>query len=216
MVYLFLGADLKAKDAKLAQIKTAVLTSPGASLFDLETLDAHGLQPDVLKKALITLPVINPKRLVIVHNIHKLKVADISSLMTFLKGPSELIDLILETSELSLKEDHKVMVPLCTVQVFDLPKKPGTFQVTRLMTEGRQKEALHTLNEVFLSEHPLRILGGIGSFWGKDGRRLAPRSFELGLKVLEEADVNIKRNRLDPQYAVEKVVVELSVLLKNR
>ncbi len=217
MVYLLLGPDLKAKDAKISQIKSAVFKSPDALLFDLETIDAQGLQTDVLKKALITLPVVNPKRLVIVNNIHKLKNQDIASLIDFLKNPGGSIDLILETNDAVLKGDQKDITSLCTTQVFDLPKKADIFQVTRLMTAGRQKEALNTLSDVFAGgDHPLRVLGGLGTFWGKDGRRLAPKTFELGLKALEEADVNIKRSRLDPQYAVEKVVVELSGFFVHR
>ncbi len=216
MVHLLLGADLKSKDSKIAQIKSSSFRSADALLFDVETLDAHGMGENVLKKALITLPVINAKRLVIIHNVHKLKSADIASLTNFLKDPGAHVDVVLETSEDSLKADFKGITAHCTAQTFDLPRNPDVFGVTKLMAAGRQKEALNTLSQVFINDHPLRVLGGLGVFWGKDGRRLAPQAFEAGLKALEEADANIKRSRLDPQYAVEKVVVELSGLLARR
>lgn len=216
MVYLLLGADFKAKDAHLAKIKSDKFKTPDALLFDVEILDAIGITTDAFKKALITLPVISPKRLVILHNAHKLKSADIASLGLFVQKPSLHMDLILETSEDSLKSEWKAIVNVCSCQTFALPPKANVFDMTKLMTTGRQKDALNLLSQFYQDGiHPLQILGGLAWFWGKDGRRLAPTAFELGLKALEEADVNIKRSRLDSHYAVEKVVVELSGLLSS-
>ena len=53
------------------------------------------------------------------------------------------------------------------------------------------------------------------SFTGKEGKTLGKERFERGLKALEEADLNIKRSRLNPQHAVEKAVVELGLLLRR-
>jgi DNA polymerase III delta subunit len=60
--------------------------------------------------------------------------------------------------------------------------------------------------------HPLQVMGALVWYWGKEGRHLGKERFGRGLKALEEADLNIKRSRLDPQYAVEKLVVELGLL----
>lgn len=216
MVYLLLGADLKAKDARIAAIKSSLFKSSEAHVFDLEALDAAGIPPDALKKALITLPVINPKRLVVLRNAHKLKTDDLASLRRFVISPSDHVDLVLESSEGAMKADWKDIVPLCSSQVFALPAKPNVFDMTKLMTAGKQKDALNMLSG-FLADgtHPLQILGGLAWFWAKDGRRLAPECFESGLKSLEEADLNIKRSRLDEYFAVEKAVVELCGLLSR-
>lgn len=217
MVYLLLGSDLKAKDSAIAKIKANVFKTPNAHLFDLENLDAHHIGEDVLKKALITLPVVNPKRLVIVNNIHKLKAQDTASLLTFVKSPQTTIELVLESSETTFKGDLKNIMPFCSTQVLEPGPKANVFDMTKLMTAGKPKEALLTLSTLFQDGvHPLQILGGLAWFWGKDGRRLAPIGFEEGLKALEEADVNIKRSRLDANFAVEKVVVTLGLLLSRR
>ena len=55
-------------------------------------------------------------------------------------------------------------------------------------------------------------MGALVWYWGKEGKACGKERFERGLKALEEADLNIKRSRLDPQYAVEKLVVELGLL----
>jgi DNA polymerase III delta subunit len=216
MVYLFLGADLKTKDIKISQIKKSLFKSVEAHHYDFESLDAIGIAPDTLKKALMTLPVLNPTRLVILYNVHKLKIADIASLLHFVKNPPENIDLILETGELTLKGDFKEIVPLCQAQVCDAGNKANVFDMTKLMVRGQDKDALLMLSGFYQEgTHPLQILGGLAWFWGKDGRRLAAPQFENGLKALEDADINIKRSRLDAHFAVEKVVVELTGLFRS-
>jgi DNA polymerase III delta subunit len=217
MIYLLLGEDLKSKDAKIAQIKSKFLTQPQALNFDFESIDGHGLSTDVLKKALVTLPVIAPKRLIVVRNVHKLKAADVLVLMQFLRTPADYADVILESSETTLKGDLKEAAALCTTTVFGNAPQGNVFDMTKLMAAGRGKEALNMLNNLYLEgTHPLQIMGGLVWFWGKEGRSLGKEKFEQGLKALEAADLNIKRSRLDPEYAVEKLIVELMELLGRR
>jgi len=217
MNYLLLGEDLKAKDTRMAEIRSKYFKDPQALHFDLESLDAQGLAADTLKKSLITLPVLSPKRLVIVRNAHKLKAADTAVLMQFLRQPNAQVDVILESSQTELKGELKDAAGLCTSAVFGRGPQANVFDMTRLMTAGKAKDALNML-EGFYAEgvHPLQIMGGLVWYWGKEGRALPREKFERGLKNLEEADLNIKRSRLEPEYAVEKVVVELTGLLRSR
>lgn len=214
MAHLLLGEDLKAKDAKIAQLRSAVFKDPQALNFDFESLDAFGLAADILKKSLITLPVLSPKRLVLLRNVHKLKAADAAVLVQFLQHPADHVDLVLESSETTLKGDLKEVAALCAVTVFGAGTRDNVFDMTRLMGAGRAKEALHMLNGLYTDGvHPLQIMGGLVWYWGKEGRALPKERFQRGLRSLEEADLNIKRSRLDPEYAVEKAVVELTALL---
>ena len=57
--------------------------------------------------------------------------------------------------------------------------------------------------------YPLQMMGALVWYWGKEGKALGPQRFEKGLKALEEADLNIKRSRFLPEYALEKLIVEL-------
>lgn len=214
MAYLFLGEDLKAKDARISQIKSKFFSNPEAVHFDFESLDAAGLGPDIFKKALLTLPVVAAKRLVLVRNIHKFKSADIAALLQFLSAPAEHVELVLESSEGSLKGELKTVAAKCQTVVLGDAAGASVFDMTKLMGAGRAKEALAMLNDFYKSgTHPLQIMGALVWFWGKNGRALDQQKFERGLRALEEADVNIKRSRLDPEYAVEKAVVELTGLL---
>ena len=96
------------------------------------------------------------------------------------------------------------------------PEAPSVFDMTKLMTAHRSGEALKMLDGFYRADvHPLAVMGALVWYWGKEGKAAGRERFERGLKALEEADLNIKRSRLDPQYAVEKLVVELGLLRRN-
>ena len=82
---------------------------------------------------------------------------------------------------------------------------------------GTTYETLFKMMNEFYNQgmYPLQMMGALVWYWGKEGRALGPQRFERGLKALEEADLNIKRSRLLPEYAIEKLVVELVELQKQ-
>jgi DNA polymerase III delta subunit len=217
MIYLFLGDDLPAKDAGIAEIKNKFFKNSQEALnFDFDNLDARELGADTLKQAFLTLPVIIPHRLIILHQVHKLKSADIQVLINFCQKPAKHCDVILESTENTLKGDLKDLILLSKAVVMVRPEGPNVFDMTKLITANRSNEALKMLDGFYRADvHPLQIMGALVWYWGKEGKLLGKERFERGLKALEEADLNIKRSRLNPQYAVEKLVVELGLLLRR-
>ncbi|MBI3314604.1 MAG: hypothetical protein HYZ86_01505 [Candidatus Omnitrophica bacterium] len=216
MVYLFLGDDLARKDTQISSLKKTFFKNPQAVFFDYESLDTITLSVDILKKSLITLPVLSAKRLVVVRNVHQLKAADIAVLSAFLKKPPGHVDLVLESAEVALKGELKGHAASCRRVVFSTASPGNAFDMARLMTAGKAKEALKMLNGLYdHGTHPLQVMGALVWYWGKEGRGLGTDKFERGLKALEEADLNIKRTRLKPEYAVEKAVVELMAIRRN-
>jgi DNA polymerase III delta subunit len=211
MIYLFLGEDIAAKDAKIAEIKQKLFNhSQDALAFDFDNLDAKDIKDNALTKAFMTLPVIAPKRLIILRQIHKLKAGDIESLFNYCKKPGDQCDVILESTEKTLKGDLKDLPMHAKGFVFGDTKEKSVFDMTRLMSWGRPADALKMLDEFYRSNmHPLQIMGALVWYWGKEGRAFGQERFERGLQALEEADLNIKRSRMDPEHAVEKLVVEL-------
>ena len=217
MIYLFLGDDLSAKDARITEIKNKFFkNSQEALAFDFDNLDAKELGTDTLKQAFLTLPVIAPHRLIIVRQIHKLKSADIQVLTNFCQKPAKYCDVILESTENTLKGDLKDLPLYCKGVVMGKAEGPNVFDMTRLITSNRSGDALKMLDGFYTENvHPLQIMGALVWYWGKEGKACGKERFERGLKALEEADLNIKRSRLNPQYAVEKLVVELGLLLRR-
>ena len=217
MIYLFLGDDLPAKDIKITEIKNKLFkNSQEALAFDFDNLDAKELGDDALQKAFLTLPVIAPHRLIVLRQVHKLKAAEIKVLIGFCQNPAKYCDVILESSENTLKGDLKDLPLYAKGAVMAKPEGPNAFDMTKLISARRSGDALKMLDGFYRADvHPLQIMGALVWFWGKDGKVLGRERFERGLKALEEADLNIKRSRLEPQYAVEKLVVELGQLFSR-
>ena len=114
MIYLFLGDDLAAKDARIAEIKNKFFKdSQEAMAFDFDNLDAKELGTDALKQAFLTLPVVAPHRLIILRQIHKLKSADVQVLINFCQKPAKHCDVVLESGENTLKGDLKDLPLVC-------------------------------------------------------------------------------------------------------
>ena len=215
MIYLLLGEDNQAKDKKIIEIKAVALEHPEASFFDFESLDAFHLTAAELKKSLLALPAFSAKRLILIRHIHKLKLEAAQLIEAFAKSNDKTCDLILETNE-GIKSPLKEMVPFMKVFSLGVKKQAGVFDITDLMKIGKTTDALKKLHELFdQGEYPLKMIGGLLWYWGKEGRSLGPQKFERGLKAFESADLNIKRSRLMPEYALEKLVVELVELQKR-
>lgn len=217
MIYLFLGDDLAAKDARITEIKNKFFKdSEEAKAFDFDNLDARELGENALKQAFLTLPVIAPVRLILLRQVHKLKSADIQVLINFCQKPAKHCDVILESTENTLKGDLKDLPLYVKGMVWAKPEGPNVFDMTKLITAHRSTEALKMLDGFYHADvHPLQIMGALVWYWGKEGKACGRERFERGLKALEEADLNIKRSRLEPRYAVEKLVVELGLLLRR-
>ncbi|MBF0504210.1 MAG: hypothetical protein HQL14_03810 [Candidatus Omnitrophica bacterium] len=214
MIYLFLGDDLARKDARIAEIRNKLFkNSQEALAFDFDNFDAKELPDEKLKKAFLTLPVVAPYRLIVLRQAHRLKASDVKVLLDFCKKPAEYCELILESSERILKDDLKDVALYAKGEVFALAEGPNAFDMTRLITAGRSADALKMLHQLYQEHVPdLKIMGALVWYWGKEGRICGKERFERGLQALQEADLNIKRSRLEPHYAVEKLVVELGLL----
>jgi len=214
MTYTFIGPDLPKKDAKITELKTKIFTDPSAMSFDYEVLYAHKLDSDTLKKSLLSLPHIAPKRLIVLHQCERLKDHNLEIVLEFLKNQPKTTVLVLDFDDLDLKSAlFGKLKPLTDVSFFGGGKALNVFDMTRAIGNRNPADALKIFYELLDNNtHPLQILGGVVWWWGKERDRVSAQRFQQGLMVLEEADLNIKRSRLKPEYAIEKVIVELASL----
>lgn len=215
MHYLLLGDDTLAKDKKILEIKKKFFPSPEAFSFDYELLHGHKLEPDTLKKALITLPVIAPQRLILIRQVSKLTAANKQLILDFLRNKQPHAILVLDSDE---GEDRDAftsqLTKNCQVFRFGEGVKQNVFDMTKAVALRKPIEALSILANLFSQgTQPLQIMGGIVWFWGKNKGRLSKVKFRQGLLALQEADINIKRTRLKPEHALEILVVKLCSLL---
>ena len=214
MIYLLLGEDTQLKDQKIAEIKKKVLTSKEAHDFDYEVLHALKLDSATLKKTLIALPAVSKKRLIVIRTIQKLDAHNKELILDFIQKNNDYADLILDSDEADLKDSFITKIS-AKAQVLNFSKgsQQNVFDMTRAISTYNPTQALKILENLFMQGiHPLQIMGGVVWFWGKNRGRVSNDQFKKGLVLLQETDFNIKRSRLDPEQAIEVLVVKLCSL----
>ena len=215
MFYLFIGDDFLAKDQKISEAKKKALPTSAARQLDCETLYAEQCSRDDLIKSFVSLPVASAKRLVIVRNCHKLKEDKKEAILTYLKRKDIPIDVILDfDEEPSDKNFLKTALSFSQVLYFKTQPVKNLFDMTNAMSARKPAEALKNLSELLKEgNHPLQVLGGMIWFWGKKKGSVSGEYFRRGLLAIAQADLNIKRSKIEPQYALEILVLKLCSLI---
>lgn len=214
-IIMILGDDPSPKEKKLAALKEQCLTSADALKLDYDSLDAYKLSPRVLQETLLALPAVAGRRLVIVRNCQHLTKPVKDVLAAYAAAPFEHLMLVLEAARIPasdpfVKKFHK------KAEIFDFSKggKQNVFDMTKAISARQTAEALRILSELLKEgDQPLQIMGALVWFWREIQNRLSQARYVQGLQFLQEADLNIKRSRLYPDYALELVVVQLTGLL---
>ncbi|MBP9853396.1 MAG: hypothetical protein KBD53_00850 [Candidatus Omnitrophica bacterium] len=213
MMYLLKGDDYQAKEQKLDELRNKILSSPDARRFDYDNLDATKLSPEDLKKSFLTLPVVNKQRLIIIRHIQKTSAQNQNIILDFLKTNSKDCILIADCSEMSQKGFLDKLEKSATVLTFGGRKKLSVFDMKMSIGSGNSREALNVLSALINEgNHPLQLMGGVVWIWGDQKKRISSANFQQGLKELKEADLNMKRSRLPPEYALEVLITKLCLL----
>ena len=211
MTYLFNGYDLHKKDAKLSDLKAKFFKNPSALAFDFEIASAHKLDSDDLKKSLLAIPHLTAQRMVVLRQCEKLSEHNREMILEFVQQDSKTVVLVLDYDDMDVKSSfYSKLKPFVQFISFGQEKVLNVFDMTRAMTARDAAGAIKMLHELMENNtHPLQIMGGLVWYWSKERERLSTDRFQKGLAILQEGDLNIKRSRMKPEYAVEKVVVEL-------
>ena len=214
MTYLLLGSDGPAKDLQITEIKKKVV-DVDTFQFDCEVLHANKLDPADLKKALLALPALAKKRLVVIRTIEKFNQQNKDIILTFLKQDQPHVDVILDSNEAELSNAFlKDVAQFAKVIQFKKEIPANVFDMTNAIAAQKTTQALKILGDLLAADiHPLQIMGGLVWFWGKSKNRVRNENFHQGLRVLQDTDLNIKRSRLKPEHALEVLVVKLSSLI---
>jgi DNA polymerase III delta subunit len=217
MLYILLGEDRLGKDQRIAEFKTKICSKPDALLFDYEVLYGSNLDPADFKKSLLTLPSIAATRLMILKAVHKLSTHNKDLILEFIEGKNDHVCLVLDVDDAETKNAFLTkLMTRAKVEEFASRKKSNVFDMTRAMSSRNPSEALRILNQLYTEgNHPLQIMGGLVWFWGRSKVSLPAGRFKKGLLLLQEADMNIKRTRLDPEYALEVLVTKLCSLISG-
>ncbi|MBL8014144.1 MAG: hypothetical protein JNN05_09880 [Candidatus Omnitrophica bacterium] len=212
MTYLFIGHDLVKKDAKIADLKSKLFKDPSSLAFDFEMISGHKLDSDDLRKSLLSLPQMSTQRMVVVRQCEKLSEHNREILLDFMAQDFKAFVLVLDYDEIDVRSAFFTKIkPHVQTVTFGSEKALNVFDMTKAISSRDAAGAMKILHELLVNNtHPLQIMGGLVWYWSKEREKLSVQRFEKGLKVLQEGDLNIKRSRLKAEYAVEKVVVELT------
>lgn len=214
MTYLFVGRELSKKDAKINELKSKNFKDPSSLTFDFEGLSGHKLDSDDLRKALLALPQTAAQRMVVIRQCEKLNEHNRGIVLDIVSQQIKSLVLVLDYDELDVRSAFFTKIkPLVQMTTFGVDKSLNVFDMTKAISARDAAGAMKILHELIQNNtHPLQIMGGLVWFWSKEREHLSVQRFHKGLMILQEGDLNIKRSRLRPEYAVEKVVVELSSL----
>ncbi|HNV23336.1 MAG TPA: hypothetical protein PLH56_00610 [Candidatus Omnitrophota bacterium] len=227
MLCLLLGDDRIAKDQKIDALKKKYLPSLEALSFDYISVQVHQkLDPDGLKKKLLDLPAVAKKRVVLLTMAQKLNDQHKQIIIDFLKTSHDHLILIIDSDQEDSKNAFiKELKYHAQKEIFFFSTgvKKTVWNMIDAIKARKQAEALNILSQLFddVQEAPvasaLKIMGALIWAWGdmKKHRRLSSEQFKKGLLVLQEADLNIKRTRMDVIHAVEICVIKLSCLLTS-
>ncbi len=213
--HLFSGPDRQAKDQKILSLKSRWLTSSEALAFDFQTFYGSKLDLDAFQQSLASLPVSASKRVVILYDCAKLSARHQDFLKSYLANPYAHVVLILDTDEGDLKTAFFKAIAGHVEQVrFGVTASKSVFDVTKALSQNQPADALKHMKELMDDgQHPLQLIGGILWFWKNNQLRLTADKKEKGLRLIQEADLNIKRSRLTAEQSVEVLVVKLSCLM---
>jgi len=209
-VYLFVGQDVPSKDKIIHKIKEESLPA-NLEDFNFDRLYASDLTLKELQEKLLCLPVHSKKRVIIINNAQKLS-ADIKKFISaYVRKPQAQIILILDMDKAEPDDGFVNSIVSYATTYRKEEVRLDTFSLFRqieLKKPGSSLRMLHQLLEK--GERPERILGGLRYAW--ESRSPDPLETRKRLRLLLLCDIDIKTGRLRPDFALEKLVINLCCL----
>jgi DNA polymerase III delta subunit len=214
LVYLFIGEDSFSKDIKIKRLKEEFL-SKKTEHFNLDILYAKELTLFTLQERLLSLPIKSKKRIIIIKDIQNLKEDVKEFILGYVKKPEDRILLILDINKSSPRDDFvRQLIRHAQTHRFKESFNLDTFTLSRSIDFKKTAHALWVLSQLLKNgEKPERILGGLRYSW--ENSVIHSLETRRKLKVLLNCDIDIKTGRLKPDFALERLVVNLCSLVKS-
>lgn len=212
-VYLFIGQDNSSKDTRLNKLKEELL-QPHTQHFNLDTLYARELTLKDLQEKLLSLPLGSKKRVIIIKDCQRLKEDVKEFIITYVKKPGAHVALVMDINKYSSRDKFIGEVSKYS-EVCRFKEDPyvDTFALSRAIDARKPNFALGVLNQLLRNgEKPERILGGLRYSW--ENNRSSVSQARKKLALLLACDIDIKTGRLRPDFALEKLVVNLCCFTK--
>lgn len=208
MIYLFIGQESPSKDAQLKAVRKEFLAK-STEQFNLDILHAEDLNLKSLQERLLCLPVKSAKRILLVRNASALKEDIREFILKYAKRPYKQVILILDVIRQERKDEF--LANLCRVARVWRSQETmplSTFSLSDQISLRRTDRALKILRQLLdQGQRPERILGGLR--YACERESALPEKTKRKFKLLLNCDIDIKTGRLEPVFALERLVVDL-------
>lgn len=215
MVYLFIGQDSLSKEIKLKSLRQELLAKE-TEQFNLDILYAKQLNLKGLQEKLLCLPVKAKSRIIVIKDAQELKEDLRKFILNYAKKPRLGIILVLDIDRYDPKDGFiKAITRHSKILRFKESLSVDTFTLSRTIDLKKADQSLRVLNRLLENgERPERILGGLRYACEKDVTHPS-QAKRKRLRLLLNCDIDIKTGRLKPDFALEKLVVNLCCFSKS-
>lgn len=219
-VYIFIGQDIVSPDGSsrkastLKSIKEKFLDK-AAEDFNLNILYSKELSLKNLQERILSLPVNNQKRILIIKDAQDLKEEIKDFILKYVKNPHHSIILILDMVILPPKDSFvRGIVEYAQVFRFKEEARLDAFILCRAIESHKADYSLNVLRQLLdMGERPEMIMSALRYAWEKD--IVGPLEKKRKLKLLLACDIDIKTGRVNPRFALERLIISLCAFTKQ-
>ncbi len=214
MHQLILGHNIAVRDEILHVLKTRFLKTPDALKLDLMQVDGQGLDFNDLKAALLTMPAVAPKRIVVIARADKLDERNLELIDHVIADRQACFVLVLEAAAWDRRSVLRKRLAE-KIQVSGSDEALSAFDVLYNLSRDRAG-VLACLPQLLENDAVENVLGAVRWWWThKIKGTISAVRYKKGLLIVQEADERVKLSgMLARGQAVEVALVKLSLLLK--
>lgn len=205
MFYLFIGKDYFSKTIRLEKLKETLFEKKWEE-FNFEAFFGHELELNRLQEEILRVPFKAKKRLILIKEAELLKEPIKDFLCKYIRKPNPNIDFVLYI-EREDKRDNFInyIKRYAKVIRFYQTETPDTFKLAKEIEKKNLARSLNILHSL-ISEgiEPEVIMGGLRYYWQVSSLKHQERTKRLSL--LLDCDLSIKTGRLEPLFALERLL----------
>ncbi|MEI8012258.1 MAG: hypothetical protein WCI27_07250 [Candidatus Omnitrophota bacterium] len=214
MHQLILGTDVLLRDKIIRELQNRFFTTPDAFKFDFTRLEAKGLDFNDLKVALLTVPVLSNRRIILISAADKLSDQNLEFIEYVLEGRPDGCVLILEAAGWDRRNALRKRLAALFKVSGGIDKK-NIFDLLGDLVSDRAG-FLVRLQALLADDAAENALGAVRWWWCQKIKGTVPSDmYKKGLLVIQEADERIKLSGLlTREQTVEVALIKLSELVR--
>ncbi len=217
-IVLILGDDATSKDDKIFLLKKRFTDCiPATKEFNIDDINAQGLNINNLGQILARLPLESKKRLLIIRDVDRLSEKVASYFLEFItNSKNTYLQLLLCTSQDKRASFNRLIKSLEGIKIVQKihcrkRRKMRVFDLARnIIDYANAANCLSILKQLLLEgTRPPQVLGGLFWYWNNTLGENGPRNWKNDLDLFLDTDLKIKTGKVSADLALELLVVRL-------